>query len=95
VPPGVDSLLPVQPQPSYDTRAQVYLSDLWRKRAIAARLAAAQGCAQYRPPPAGKGNLFNEVIRSSENPGLVLIETLANSTLMMRQIRHALQQLKV
>jgi hypothetical protein len=46
-------------------------------------------------PPAGKGNLFNEVIRSSENPGLVLIETLANSTLMMRQIRHALQQLKV
>jgi hypothetical protein len=53
------------------------------------------GVCAVSPPPAGKGNLFNEVIRSSENPGLVLIETLANTTLMMRQIRHALQQLKV
>jgi hypothetical protein len=40
--------------------------------------------------PIGKGGLFNEAIRSAENLGLVLIETLANSTLMMRQIRQAL-----
>jgi methionine-gamma-lyase len=37
--------------------------------------------------PAGKGDLFNEAIRSAENLGMAVIETPANPTLVMSDIR--------
>ncbi|MGA2632825.1 MAG: PLP-dependent transferase [Terracidiphilus sp.] len=39
--------------------------------------------------PAGKGDLLDEVIRSAENLGIVLIETPVNPTLVMSDIRRA------
>jgi hypothetical protein len=44
--------------------------------------------------PAGKGDLSRDAVRSAENLGVVLIEALANSTLMMRQIRYALARVQ-
>ena len=39
--------------------------------------------------PAGKGDLFDEAIRSAENLGMVLIETPGNPTLVMTDIQRA------
>jgi len=41
------------------------------------------------PAPAGNGNLLDEAIRSTENLGMVLIESPVNPTLVMSDIRRA------
>lgn len=43
------------------------------------------------PVPAGRGDLLDEAIRSSESLSLVLIETPANPTMIMTDIRRACQ----
>jgi methionine-gamma-lyase len=43
------------------------------------------------PVPAGRGSLLDEAIRSTKNLGVVLIETPANPTLAMTDIRRACQ----
>lgn len=43
------------------------------------------------PVPAGQGNLLDEAVRSAENLGAVLVETPANPTLVMTDLRRICQ----
>jgi cystathionine beta-lyase/cystathionine gamma-synthase len=50
------------------------------------------------PVPAGHGNLLDEAVRSAENLGAVLVETPANPTLVMTDLRrlcHTVASLKI